>query len=135
LIPKILLVWSAALLALTVQGEPTRMEPRHAGCSGFSKEQKHRSPRLSWQFRSCTTVTGQKEVQVRFRNRSNEPIHFEFRLWTEPLMSCRTQAPPSARGVRHLRANAAEEWPYTTLQLEPAAGFSGRIWVCVKEAA
>ncbi|MGH7461695.1 MAG: hypothetical protein ACREMA_11815, partial [Longimicrobiales bacterium] len=67
---KAVLVFSAALLAAA----ETRQRAGAATplCSGFSEEQDHRNPRLTWRFRSCSSGEA-REVQTQFTNRMDKP--------------------------------------------------------------
>jgi hypothetical protein len=130
---KSTLVAGAACLAAALS-YPQPAEPGPI-CSGFSEEQEHRDPPLSWRFRSCTTSVGQREIHVQFQNRSDKPITFEFRLWTQMQKNCKSDEPPVSQGVRRLAALQAEEWPYTVSPLENGNAFNGRIWVCLKEVS
>ena len=129
------LIVAAGVLAVTqgvAQPEPA---PAWQLCSGFSEEQQHKDPPLSWKFRSCTIAQGERDVQLQFKNRSAEAVTFEFRLWTQQApRSCKTDEPePAARGRRQLAGNAADALPYTVSTLNDGEDFTGRIWVCVRE--
>lgn len=128
---KAVLVFSAGLLAAAESYR--KPQPISPICSGFSEEQDHRDPPLTWRFRSCTTVDSKREVQTQFSNRSDKSVAFEFRLWTHPPKTCKTDEAPAAQGIRVLGANETEGWPYTVSTLNEGEEFTGRIWVCVRE--
>jgi hypothetical protein len=128
----VLVVGAAALAAVQGNSQPG---PPGQICSGFSEDHVYRDPPLSWRFRSCTTTGGQREIHVQFHNRSDRPLMFEYRLWTDAQKNCRTDEPPTAQGVKQLAALENEDWPYTVTTLDKEAGFNGRIWVCVREVS
>ncbi|MGH7471615.1 MAG: hypothetical protein ACRENP_26985 [Longimicrobiales bacterium] len=130
-------LWKSTLItgAVCLAAALSYPDPAPAGpiCSGFSEEQEHRDPPLSWRFRSCTSTDGQREIHVQFHNREAKPVMFEFRMWTRAQKNCKSEEAPVSQGVRRLAALQVEEWPYTVSTLNNDREFQGRIWVCVKE--
>lgn len=103
-------------------------------CGGFSEEGRYDNLPVAWSFRLCESAADSYEVQLRFRNLSERPQRFQYRVFLQSPRECvasrASGSPLLIGGGKWLRPGQVEEWPYTagaTLRRD----YRGRIWSCV----
>lgn len=103
-------------------------------CGGFSDEGRYGNLPIAWSFRLCEAAHDMYEVQLRFRNLSERPVRFQYRVWLESPRRCDADRLNESRlltgGDKQLRPGQTDEWPYS-LGAAPRNEYRGRIWSCV----
>jgi hypothetical protein len=128
------IAWHTSVSATGPVQPPTSEPNTGAGvCGGFSEEDRYDNLPVSWSFRLCEAAADQYDVQLRFRNRSDRPLRFQYRVWLAKPERCDADAGSDRLligGAKSLRPGQSEEWPYSSVAV-PRADYRGRVWSCV----
>lgn len=120
-------------LAASAERPGQRRENGAGVCGGFSEEGRYHNMPVAWSFRLCESAQDLFEVQVRFRNLSERPVRFQYRVWLNEPGRCDGAVSNESHllmGDKQLRPGQQEDWPYTAAEL-PRQDYRGQVWSCV----